>query len=156
MVIQYIMCSIYFIHSSRSTCGYYLPARHNKKRKRDEEAVTRATAPFQTESSGGSTSTRRAPYPHTGCLAHADVTYHMGDVGQSFEGVKRVIAYFGHNGACISATMVCPPPVPLHSHVLEVALCQLRNGAGYVQLMLYQSTVCHSTRMRLESANFRR
>ena len=150
------MGSIYVIHSSSSTCEYNSPAQHNKKRKREQVPVVCGTATLQTEFAGSTASTRRATYPYTGCLTHADITYHIANADQSIEGVKRVIAYLEHNNACKSATMVRPPPVPLHSHVLEVALCQLRNGAGYVQLMPCSCVLYHSSCMTLESAHFRR
>lgn len=75
---------------------------------------------------------RRAAYSFTGCLAHADVTYQINEAGGQVQAVRRVIAYLQHNEACIKAELVRAPSVPLHDHVLEVALRQLRNGAGYV------------------------
>lgn len=66
---------------------------------------------------------RRAPYPFTGCLAHADVTY-IEETGF----VLRILGYFEHNVACQEATMIRFPAIPLHPHVIDVAQGQLREN----------------------------
>lgn len=67
---------------------------------------------------------RRNPYDFTGCLAHADITERVSD-GQ----VTRIIGVFEHNQGCRNSVMTRIPAVPLHPHVYEVALEQLRDGA---------------------------
>ncbi|KAI0640234.1 hypothetical protein C8Q77DRAFT_1226560 [Trametes polyzona] len=73
--------------------------------------------------------TRRAPYPFTGCLGHADVTF-VEQTGR----VLRIQGIFAHNAACQTASMVRYPAVPLHPHVLRVALDQLRGNASVSQI----------------------
>ncbi|KAF7789360.1 hypothetical protein EIP86_000304 [Pleurotus ostreatoroseus] len=70
---------------------------------------------------------RRAPYDHTECLAHAEITRQEGD---GSEIVFRVVGYFEHNEACKTAIMKRFPSIPLHPRVYEIALQQLRRGAG--------------------------
>ncbi|KAI0323425.1 hypothetical protein GY45DRAFT_1341453 [Cubamyces sp. BRFM 1775] len=83
------------------------------------------TSAGRTKDDGGeNVGTRRAPYPFTGCLAHADITF-MEETGY----VMRILAVFEHNEACREAMMIHYPSVPLHPHVIEVALAQLRGNA---------------------------
>lgn len=63
---------------------------------------------------------RRAPYDYHGCLAHADITY----VG-STEEIKRVIGVLDHIELCMKAELTRLPAIPIHPHVIEVALAQL-------------------------------
>ncbi len=70
---------------------------------------------------------RKAAYDFTGCLAHVDVTYN-----DTESLILRIVGYLQHNEACLQATMKRFPSIPLHEHVYEVALRQLRHGAGYV------------------------
>ncbi|KAI0695800.1 hypothetical protein BC835DRAFT_1232694, partial [Cytidiella melzeri] len=72
---------------------------------------------------------RRAAYIYTGCLAHADVTYQIGE-DSKMSVVTRVLAYLEHNNKCRTAELDKIPAIPLHEHVVEVALRQLGNGAG--------------------------
>lgn len=72
---------------------------------------------------------RQAPYEFTGCLAHADIT-HTESSGQRV--ITRILGWFEHNSVCKAAGLVRFPPIPLHDHVYEVALRQLRQGARYV------------------------
>ncbi|KAH9890585.1 hypothetical protein C8Q73DRAFT_626947, partial [Cubamyces lactineus] len=65
----------------------------------------------------------------TGCLAHADITF-IEETGF----VLRILAVFEHNAACREAMMVRYPSVPLHPHVVEVALAQLRGNASVSQI----------------------
>ncbi|KAI0764222.1 hypothetical protein BD413DRAFT_433493, partial [Trametes elegans] len=65
----------------------------------------------------------------TGCLAHADITTVV-ETGY----VMRIIGYFQHNEECQQAAMVRFPAVPLHPHVVEVAMIQLRSNASVSQL----------------------
>ncbi|KAI0695371.1 hypothetical protein BC835DRAFT_1414886 [Cytidiella melzeri] len=44
--------------------------------------------------------------------------------------VTRVLAYLEHNDKCRTAELDKIPAIPLHEHVVEVALRQLGNGAG--------------------------
>ena len=71
---------------------------------------------------------RRSGYDYTGCLAHADITYVETPNGSPGE-ILRIIGYFQHNTACSESVLVRFPAVPLHAHVVEVALQQLRAGA---------------------------
>ena len=80
-----------------------------------------AASPTEGEENVG---TRRAPYPFTGCLAHADITF-VEETGF----VLRILAFFEHNAGCREAMMVRFPSVPLHPHVVEVAMAQLRGNA---------------------------
>ncbi|EPQ52685.1 hypothetical protein GLOTRDRAFT_122648 [Gloeophyllum trabeum ATCC 11539] len=68
---------------------------------------------------------RRNPFDHTGCLAHVEIT------DQSLDGaVMRIQGYLEHNEACQSSCLRRIPPIPLHPHVYEVALEQLKRGDG--------------------------
>ncbi|KAF7972050.1 hypothetical protein HWV62_19189 [Athelia sp. TMB] len=70
-------------------------------------------------------SDRRNPYDFTGCLAHAEITERESDGA-----VTRIVGILEHMEACARASIVRLPPVPLHPHVYEVALEQLRSGGG--------------------------
>ncbi|KAJ3966696.1 hypothetical protein EV361DRAFT_766651, partial [Lentinula raphanica] len=67
---------------------------------------------------------RQAPYPFTACLAHIEV----------IEKSNRVITWVAgvpdHNEACKASFLERRPPVPLHEHVYEIALDQLKDGAS--------------------------
>lgn len=67
---------------------------------------------------------RRVPYPFTACLAHVEVTEQVRD-----QVISRIAGIVEHNSQCRVAVLERLPPVPLHNHVYEVALEQLRNGA---------------------------
>lgn len=78
---------------------------------------------------------RRNPYDYTGCLAHVELTERESD-GQ----VSRIVGVLEHNEACLKSRMARFPAVPLHPHVYEVALNQLRSGArcaSYFRPSLY-------------------
>ncbi|KAI0062593.1 hypothetical protein BV25DRAFT_1945046 [Artomyces pyxidatus] len=94
------------------TCGYSTKARQ------DYVGKTKSTAAKSQEWR------RTAPYEFTGCLAHVDITY--GPDGN----VRRVVGNLEHNEKCISTVMTRYPAVPLHEHVVEVALQQLADGAS--------------------------
>ncbi|KAF7966089.1 hypothetical protein HWV62_40174, partial [Athelia sp. TMB] len=70
-------------------------------------------------------SDRRNPYDFTGCLAHAEITERESDGA-----VTRIVGILEHTEACARASIVRLPPVPLHPHVYEIALEQLRSGGG--------------------------
>ena len=72
---------------------------------------------------------RHAAYDFTGCLAHADVTYL--DKPET-RVIIRVFGCFDHNEDCQTSYLVRYPPIPIHEHVIEVALRQLRLGLGWV------------------------
>ena len=72
---------------------------------------------------------RHAAYDFTGCLAHADVTYL--DKPET-RVIIRVFGCFDHNEDCQTSHLVRYPPIPIHEHVIEVALRQLRLGLGWV------------------------
>ncbi len=67
---------------------------------------------------------RKTAYEFTGCLAHVEVTEHK-EMGV----VSRVIGVLAHNEACKSAELKRRPAIPLHDHVYEIAIEQLRAGA---------------------------
>ncbi|EIM80782.1 uncharacterized protein STEHIDRAFT_115633 [Stereum hirsutum FP-91666 SS1] len=92
-------------------CGYNTAAR--QQRVTVQQKKTNPQDPWS----------RHAPYDFTGCLAHADVTYSDQNV------VTRVVGILDHNDECREACLVRYPAVPLHPHVLEVALAQLASGA---------------------------
>ncbi|THH12616.1 hypothetical protein EW146_g7525 [Bondarzewia mesenterica] len=96
------------------TCGYNTEARQKVHEKRTKSNTHDARL-----------WSRSAPYDFTGCLAHADITYH-----ESTGMIRRIVGYLEHNEGCHSAVMTRMPPIPLHQHVVEVALNQLTNGAS--------------------------
>jgi hypothetical protein len=71
--------------------------------------------------------TRRVPYDFTGCLAHVEITERLSD-GE----ITRIIGCFTHNSECNNSLLKRIPAVPLHEHVYEIAIEQLRNGATFV------------------------
>lgn len=122
--LRIIHCTYYVLILSQSVCGYSTQARAGRKRKRKNEQQN-ANA-----DSGCGNASRRAAYDYTGCLAHADVTYKYSDDGTTL--ICRLVGYLEHNESCRAAKLVRIPAVPLHTHVAEVAVHQLGNGAGYV------------------------
>ena len=111
-----------------SSCGYNTGARQAGKKKLNTaramecaEHTSTAPAPDVWQ--------RKAPYDYTGCLVHAEVTHIM-----SLGTILRVVGYFDHNTACTAAPLKRVPAIPIHDHVYEVALRQLRQGAGYVDV----------------------
>ncbi|KAI0045269.1 hypothetical protein FA95DRAFT_1607832 [Auriscalpium vulgare] len=85
----------------------------------DKKAALNQSAPSKTNW------TRTAPYDFTGCLAHADITFNQ-DTGH----VSRIVGILQHNNACAEAAMKRLPAIPLHRHVIEIALRQLKDGAS--------------------------
>lgn len=69
---------------------------------------------------------RKTPYDFVGCLAHIDLTY-----DQASFNVVRITGILEHNSMCQDEIMRRLPPVPLHDHVWQVALTQLKHGARY-------------------------
>lgn len=67
---------------------------------------------------------RKAAYAFTGCLAHVDITEH-----NESGAINRVVGIIEHNEMCVAAELIHRPAVPLHDHVYEVAIEQLRSGA---------------------------
>ncbi|CAL1715611.1 unnamed protein product [Somion occarium] len=98
-------------------CGYNTASRQVGKKKRTENDVQ-----VSKEWS------RHAPYDFTSCLVHADITYI--DVAPRI--ISRVIGWFQHNDACQKSLLVRYPAIPLHEHVIQVALRQLQRGLGLV------------------------
>ena len=66
---------------------------------------------------------RHNPYNFTGCLAHVELTERNSDGAAT-----RVTGFLEHNEQCKQSAMARIPPIPLHPHVYEVALSQLRSG----------------------------
>ncbi|TCD66588.1 hypothetical protein EIP91_001145 [Steccherinum ochraceum] len=81
---------------------------------------------------------RRAAYEYTGCLAHADVTIEYTEPPN----VLRIVGYLNHNDACLNSSLVRHPPIPLHSHVIEVAIRQLRVGASITAIQDENIRMC--------------
>lgn len=94
-----------------SSCGYHVQARQEHEA---DKGVKRKAENWQ----------RRVPYPFTGCLAHLEVTERVRDGA-----ISRIAGFPEHNDPCQTAVLERIPPIPLHEHVYEVALEQLRNGA---------------------------
>ena len=103
-------------------CGYDTHARQT----RDEKRKIRNNIPLTSDKEW----VRRAAYDYTGCLAHVDVTYL-----ESTGAIHRAAGYFEHNDACNAATVTRKPPVPLHPHVIQIALEQLQDGARYAYIL---------------------
>lgn len=89
---------------------------------------------------------RRVPYPHTGCLAHVEVTECIGDGC-----VTCIAGILDHNEGCRMALLEWLPAIPLHEHVYEVALNQLANGARYFPFL---STLLDLDTYYLTQSNF--
>ncbi|GJJ11762.1 hypothetical protein Clacol_006000 [Clathrus columnatus] len=68
---------------------------------------------------------RKMPYDFTGCLAHLDITYTM----NKFK-ILRITGIIKHVEPCKKKLMTRIPPVPLHPHVIQVALEQINQGAS--------------------------
>ena len=110
-----------------SVCGYHTASRKagkgSKKAWRNPDGTSKEWQ-------------RRAAYDFTGCLAHVDITRIEGS-----DVVLRVIGYLVHNEACADASLIRFPPVPLHEHVVQIALKTLRAGGKYVVLLcIYDDT----------------
>ena len=99
----------------RSVCGYDTSARQLLHNRRKQDSQPRAPSTKTWE--------RRAPYDYFECLAHADVTFL-----QSSGEVKRVLGILKHTNQCSNAVMTRLPAIPLHPHVVEIALAQLSEG----------------------------
>ena len=50
--------------------------------------------------------------------------------GESDGAISAISGFFGHNNDCQQSIMKRVPAVPLHPHVYEVALSQLKGGSG--------------------------
>ncbi|KAK7676803.1 hypothetical protein QCA50_020209 [Cerrena zonata] len=101
-------------------CGYDTPSRQRGKQQKKTDH------PDTSPSDSTSEWRRRAAYDFTGCLVHADITY----LDMQPRVITRVVGFFEHNDACRESRLVRYPPVPIHDHVIEVALRQLRQGAS--------------------------
>ena len=67
---------------------------------------------------------QHAPYDYHGCLAHADIRY-VRSTGE----IRHVIGVLEHTELCMEAKLTRLPAIPIHSHVIEVALAQLEQGS---------------------------
>ena len=100
-----------------SVCGYSTLSRQEKSRQHETSQSTQKQHDWR----------RHAAYDFTGCLAHADVTY----LDRSENRITiRILGCFDHNKDCQMSRLVRYPPIPIHEHVVEVALRQLRLGLG--------------------------
>ncbi|KZT18813.1 hypothetical protein NEOLEDRAFT_1173364 [Neolentinus lepideus HHB14362 ss-1] len=85
----------------------------------------KAKVPMQiAEDKGTPSNARHNPYDFTGCLAHVEITECDSDGA-----VSRIMGYLCHNDECKSSVLKRIPAIPLHLHVYEVALEQLKSGA---------------------------
>ncbi|KAI0048580.1 hypothetical protein FA95DRAFT_1605087 [Auriscalpium vulgare] len=97
-------------------CGY---STTDRQRIQDKKSASNKSAPSK------ASWTRTAPYDFTGCLAHVDITSNT-QTGH----ISRIIGHLEHNAACAAAVMQRLPAIPLHAHVIETALQQLKDGAS--------------------------
>lgn len=104
-------------HPSSSVCGYDGDARQKVYQR---QRLAKSRDPQAT----GTPWERHAPYDFHGCLAHADITY-VGSTGE----IKRVIGVLEHTELCMKAKLTRLPAIPIHPHVIEVALAQLAQGS---------------------------
>ncbi|KAI0258025.1 hypothetical protein BC834DRAFT_837033, partial [Gloeopeniophorella convolvens] len=86
---------------------------------------------------------RCAPYDFTGCLAHADITYDNVS-GHTF----RILGLLQHNEECQDSAMKRMPAIPLHQHVFEVALQQLKQGATITAIQMRNVEMCKAQAYR--------
>ncbi|KAH7879995.1 uncharacterized protein C8R40DRAFT_1066132 [Lentinula edodes] len=93
------------------SCGYHVKACQEREAKKGLNCQTENWE-------------RCVPYPFTGCLAHLEVMERVGDGV-----ITRIAGAPEHNSSCQTAVLERIPPVPLHDHVYEVALAQLRSRA---------------------------
>lgn len=129
-----------------SCCGYHHLKRQERETKKKDAKAARTGIPAKAPKTQGMHTipvgitcitnvvaadgnkkqwARSVAYDFTGCLAHLDITY-LQSTGQ----VTRVRGILDHNATCITSKMNRVPAVPLHPHVYEVALHQLRNLAS--------------------------
>ncbi|KAI0745285.1 hypothetical protein C8Q76DRAFT_806652, partial [Earliella scabrosa] len=106
------------------SCGYSNTARATKKSDRNSQMDETST-----QSSSIPQPSRKAPFDFTGCLAHVDIT-----LNETSNTILRISGYLTHNDGCRSSHMTRFPAVPLHPHVREVALQQLRNNDSISQI----------------------
>ncbi|KAF8960687.1 hypothetical protein BDZ97DRAFT_1760510 [Flammula alnicola] len=74
---------------------------------------------------------RRAPYNFSGCLAHIDITFCERD-----NSIQRITGYLEHDSQCSQTLMSRVPAIPIHPHVIEVALAQLAEGASVTAVQM--------------------
>ncbi|KAK7450183.1 hypothetical protein VKT23_013066 [Stygiomarasmius scandens] len=67
---------------------------------------------------------RRVPYKFTGCLAHVEITERANGT------IKRISGILDHDESCKTTKLTGDVSVPLHPHVYEIALQQLKDGAS--------------------------
>ncbi|KAJ7501990.1 hypothetical protein B0H11DRAFT_1799451, partial [Mycena galericulata] len=101
--------------------GYHGEARQAVKLKYATVERTQSATPW----------TRQNPFDFTGCLAHAELTEFEEDCT-----VKAIVGHLEHNSACQAARMKRLPAVPLHPHVYEIALDQLKSGASITSIQM--------------------
>ncbi|EIM91383.1 uncharacterized protein STEHIDRAFT_153027 [Stereum hirsutum FP-91666 SS1] len=106
-------------------CGYNTDARQHSTARRLNKNV-----------SNEDLWTRHAPYDFTGCLAHADITFTDSNM------ITRIVGYFDHNESCQTSSLVRYPAIPIHPHVLEVALAQLADGANIRTVQKRNTQMC--------------
>ncbi|KAJ7110244.1 hypothetical protein C8R43DRAFT_962415 [Mycena crocata] len=104
------------------SCGYNTAARQET----DEKKPNAKKVPQASEASTDSRPwTRQNPYDFTGCLAHVDITERESDGA-----VSSIIGCLSHNVECQNSVLKRLPAIPLHPHVYEVALEQLKSGSS--------------------------
>ncbi|KAF8197588.1 hypothetical protein BJ912DRAFT_1078958 [Pholiota molesta] len=105
-------------------CGYNTEARqviHHQRAQSKTAEMPQHNIPWE----------RRAPYDYCGCLGHADITF-VRDTGE----IKRLIGVLEHNTECQKALLARRPAIPLHPHVVQVALDQLSSGASITAVQM--------------------
>ncbi|KAI0038559.1 hypothetical protein FA95DRAFT_1585462 [Auriscalpium vulgare] len=91
---------------------------------------------------------RAVAYDFTGCLAHADITFS----GDGDKHVLRVVGHLQHNTDCMGGDLKRIPAIPLHKHVKEVALRQLKDGSSLTAIQA-RNIELHSNRQYREQAS---
>ncbi|KAF6742042.1 hypothetical protein DFP72DRAFT_1179780 [Ephemerocybe angulata] len=107
-------------------CGYDNTARRDSYVQQSE----RQNRPVK-----GEATERKAPFEFHGCLAHADLTFTESGNGETVV-FKRLVGIVKHIADCRNAKLVRLPKIPIHPHVLEVALAQLREGASVTSIQM--------------------
>lgn len=106
VVSLHVVCCVLGTHEGCSKCGYDTRARQNAHRNNSEDETK-----------------RKVGYKYTGCLGHVDVTVSPDGV------IHRLVGYLDHNEACEAAQCDSHPRIPLHPHVIDVAMRQFSEGA---------------------------
>ncbi|PCH35819.1 hypothetical protein WOLCODRAFT_145976 [Wolfiporia cocos MD-104 SS10] len=124
---------------SQTVCGYDTQARQKREKPHNPTDTTTSTSTSASKPEWS----RRAAYEFVECLAHIDITRVRG-AGT----ISRIMGYPHHNDACNKTLMTRFPLIPLHPHVIEVALNQLLQGQRL-------TTIQHRNLNMLKSQSYR-